>query len=656
MDAVLGTAGHIDHGKTSLVRALTGINCDRLEEEKRRGITIELGFAWLDLPDGRRLGIVDVPGHERFVKNMVAGAAGIDSMLLVIAADEGIMPQTREHLDICTLLGVKKGIIALTKTDLVDAEWLDLVLEDIKNGLKGTFLESAPIYPVSSFTGEGIETLRKGLFSMIASLKPKTGTDILRLPVDRVFTLKGFGTVVTGTLVSGQCAQGEELALLPKGEKAKARTIQVHGNQTEEAHRGQRCAMNLQGIEVEQIERGDVISHPGFLFPSTRWIVNLSCLPDTPLPIKQRMEIHFHHGARECLARVVFKDRNELAPGHTALAEIHFKEPMVGIFGDHCVLRAHSPLRTIGGGQLVDPLPPVLRRRDAEFTEKMAALEALANLAASNEETISAEDADNLVLNSLKLVAAPGTDERHLAVLTALPDKLLRKTMARLEKAGKIVCWDAASHSYTAQPVFNDSLEHAVQRAAELHGRDPLKASFALSALFSGWGETLPQKYMQKVADEGLHRGILAMEANGVKLASHKVILADDQENMQAQLMELYANGGLTPPTLKEVVEQLQTDQKRLLPILAHLCTVGKLVKIQEGFYFETETFETMKLKILEWFSRQDNLDIADMKTLFGFSRKFAIPVLEYLDSIKITYRSGNRRCLSGQNASQGAR
>ena len=304
MSVVMGTAGHIDHGKTSLVRALTGIDCDRLEEEKRRGITIELGFAWAVMPDGERLGIVDVPGHERFVKNMVAGASGVDFVMLVIAADEGVMPQTREHLEICSLLGIRRGFVALTKIDMVDADWLALVTEDVRQFVAGSFLEGAPIFPVSASTGEGLDALKKYIFDSVKKMPTRDSSDIFRLPVDRVFTLKGHGTVVTGTVASGAVEAGEEVCIQPQGTLSRARSLQCHGDPAEVVRTGRRCAMNVQGVEVDDIHRGDVVCRPGTLFPSRRWLVRLSSLGSAPRPLRQRTEVHFHHGTRECAARV----------------------------------------------------------------------------------------------------------------------------------------------------------------------------------------------------------------------------------------------------------------------------------------------------------------------------------------------------------------
>lgn len=640
MDAVLGTAGHIDHGKTTLIKALTGINCDRLGEEKRRGITIELGFAWLDLPGGKRLGIVDVPGHEKFVKNMVAGASGIDCVLLIIAADEGMMPQTREHLEICSLLGIKKGLVVLTKADLVDDDWLEMVTEEIKTELAGTFLANAPVIPVSSVSGNGLAKLRDEIGKLVFSLESSRTTDILRLPVDRVFTLKGFGTVVTGTLVSGSCTQGQDLALVPSGRQIRLRSIQVHSRPVNEAHQGQRCAMNFQGIDVADIKRGDIITRQDSLFPSLRWLVKLHCLKSSPHPIRQRMETHFHHGARECATRILLRDRTELMPGESALAELRFAEPMAGIFGDHFVLRAHSPLQTIGGGVVVNPLPPVLKRRDPQYEQKMAIITELAEHADSSASIPS----EKLVLLVLSLTDAPGMDENHLRVLAGLSHNSLKTALLKLQDANLAINWD--SHLWIGKNGFDISLEQCKKRAQELHEKDPLKSSFALSSFFSGFGDNLPQKYMQKVINESVKMGIMEISGNGFKLQDHKVNLDSAQQELVNRILAMYAAGGQTPPLLKDVCESIGQDVKKVLPIISHLCTFGTLIKVQEGLYYSAGPLLEMEAKIRQWFAAHDNLDVSDIKTVLGISRKYSIPFLEYLDRKKITMRIDNKRKL----------
>lgn len=667
MAVVLGTAGHIDHGKTSLVRALTGQDCDRLEEEKRRGITIELGFAWLDLPDGERLGIVDVPGHERFVKNMVAGAAGVDMVMLVIAADEGVMPQTREHLEICSLLGIRTGLVALTKTDMVEPDWLDMVTEDVRAFLAGTFLADAPVFPVSSATGEGLEALRAALTALAGSLAPRPRSDIFRLPVDRAFSMKGHGTVVTGTVISGRCAVGEALCFMPPDLPTRARSLQRHGKPAQDVAAGQRCAVNVQGLEVADIERGFVLARPGELFPSSRWMVRLTCLASAPRALRQRVEIHFHHGTRECPARVVFRDRDKLAPGETALAELRFKEPLAGVFGDHCVLRAGSPLRTVAGGPLVSPLPPELRRNNPRFAENLRLLAALPALreavdapaapkgdgkaAATPKGTAKARDAACAAFSAalLDLRGATGADEALLRVLSGLPRNVQEAGLQLLAARGQALCFDKDAHAWIGRPAFDALLAACLQRGADLHRKEPLKPAFTRGALCTGWSARLAPRLTQKILDQALKQGELAIEGEGLRLAGHEVSLAADQAGLRAAMLAAHTDGGLTPPNLKDVLEELGVAPKAAAPVLRLLCESGELVKIKEGLYYHGPALTDILERVRQWFADHDNLDVAGLKEITGLSRKYLIALLEYMDNAHITVRVGDQRRYRGR-------
>jgi len=372
---VLGTAGHVDHGKTSLIKALTGIDTDRLKEEKERGITIELGFASLELPSGPTLGIVDVPGHEKFIKHMVAGAAGIDLVLMVIAADEGVMPQTQEHLHICSLLGITTGLVAVTKTDLVEPDWLEMVLSDIAEFLKGTFLEGAPIVPVSSVRESGLQDLLIQIDRTVGTLREKTDDGIFRLPVDRIFTMKGFGTVVTGTLISDKIKVGEDIQILPANINARIRGIQVHNESVEEAFSGQRTAVNLQGIEKSSIERGQVLVRPHTVWPTNRMDVTFQYLASNTKKLKNRSLVRLHTGTTEIMARMVLLGCEELAPGQEAFAQLTLTDQDVVVAGDHFVIRSYSPVTTIGGGRILDPLPAKHKRNDMKSLEDLKTLQ-----------------------------------------------------------------------------------------------------------------------------------------------------------------------------------------------------------------------------------------------------------------------------------------
>lgn len=647
MSVVMGTAGHIDHGKTSLVRALTGIDCDRLEEEKRRGITIELGFAWADMPGGERLGIVDVPGHERFVKNMVAGASGVDFVMLVIAADEGVMPQTREHLEICSLLGIRRGFVALTKIDMADAAWLELVTEDVRQFVAGSFLEGAPIFPVSAATGQGMEALRKYLFDSVKKMPARDGTDIFRLPVDRVFTLKGHGTVVTGTVASGAVETGEEVCVQPQGTPSRARSLQCHGAPAEIVRAGRRCAMNLQGVDVDDIRRGDVVCRPGTLFPSRRWLVNLTCLASAPRPLRQRTEVHFHHGTRECAARVRFYDRDRLAPGETCLAELRFSEDMTGLFGDHCVLRAYSPLRTVAGGTAVSVLPPELRARDPRRVEKLALLARLPELA--DPGYVTEHTASDLVSAALELAGPAGTDVPRLQVLTGLRATPLQKQLQDMASRGNALCWDRESRAWITTPALQRLLDACVARTGQCHTRDPLKPAVSQGAACAGWSAGLPPRLVQKTLELALKKGLLVREGDGLRLPSHKVSLGNDAERLRTILLEAHDRAGMTPPNLKDVLEETGATEKQALPVLRLLCEEKRLVRLKDGLYCSRAAVDAILDRVRAWFSDHDDLDVGGLKTILGLSRKYLIAILEYMDREKITVRIGDKRQYRGR-------
>ena len=656
MAIVMGTAGHIDHGKTALVRKLTGIDCDRLEEEKRRGITIELGFAHCDLPGGGRLGIVDVPGHEKFVKNMVAGASGIDFVMLVIAADEGVMPQTREHLEICSLLGIRHGLVAITKVDMVDAEWLELAREDIAAFVKGSFLEGAPCFPVSSLTGEGIEELRAYIIEQEKTLSPRRRTDLFRLPVDRVFTMKGHGTVVTGTMISGSLRVGDSLELLPAGLPTKARSLQSHGATVDVAPAGKRTAVNLHGIDVDEVRRGDVLAVPGSLFPSERWLLRLTCLSSSPRALRHRAEVHFHHGSREVAARLYFPDRDKLAPGDTALCEARLEEPLVGVFGDHCVVRAFSPLRTVAGGLVLQPLGLPFRRKDAT-PERVARL---LSLPEADDETLTAAQ----IALASEQPGAEGASLAQLSVLTNLDSKRLDKALQGLSGKSGIFCYDRESRGYIAAEAAAALADRCLEAAAAFHRKEPLKQGMARGALVSagagagdgasrgdkGWSRGLPPKLAHFIVERLLRSGKLVAEADVLRLATHAVSLASDQAGLKDNLLQAHVRGGFTPPNLKDVLEELGVDLKAAASVLKLLTEEGSLVKIKDGLYYHAPVLATLKEKMGEWFKTHDDLDPAGFRELSGgLSRKYVIALLEYFDKERVTIRVGDKRQLRGR-------
>lgn len=631
MPIIMGTAGHIDHGKTSLVKALTGIDCDRLQEEKKRGITIELGFAFLDLPGGIRLGVVDVPGHERFVKNMVAGAAGIDFVLLVIAADEGVMPQTREHLEICSLLGIGRGLVALTKMDMVDEEWLELVREDVRAFLQPTFLGQAPLIPVSAHTGQGLPELKEHIAALAGEFTREPRSDVFRLPIDRVFTMRGHGTVATGTLISGALKVGDDLEIAPWGQKSKVRGLQVHGDSQEQAEIGQRTAVNLHGLEVEELERGMVLAHPGTLFPSTTWDLELTCLSSTPKALKHRTQIHFHHGTKETLARIYFLDRDKLEPGDTAMTQVRFEEPMVGMYGDRCVLRSFSPLRTVAGGKLVNPLGRKVKR----FSPTVERLSRLSE--AQGEER---------VLLQLELAGLSGLTFAQLRALTCLEVKELEKMLQNLGGRQEAFLFERDVRTYVHGGLAQALCDKIAAFVAEFHRKDPMKQGVSRGELASSWGKGLHPKLFHFILERTLKKGGLAVEGDLFRLPGHKVSLASDQAKLRETILLAYQQGGLTPPGVKEVLVPLGLDMKEAAPVFRLLQEQGELVKVKEDMFFTTRAMEQIKGMVRGFFREKEEMEPADFRDVTGLSRKYTIPLLEYLDKEKMTVRVGDKRRL----------
>jgi selenocysteine-specific elongation factor len=627
----MGTAGHIDHGKTTLVKALTGIDCDRLSEEKKRGITIELGFAFLDFEDDSRLSVVDVPGHERFVKNMVAGAAGIDFVLLVIAADEGIMPQTREHLEICSLLGIDTGMVALTKTDMVDEEWLEMVQEEVASYLEPTFLGGTPIIPVSAHTGQGVPELRAELKKLMDRFAPRRRSDLARLPVDRTFTMKGYGTVVTGTLISGNFKVGDDVVLYPDETPARIRTLQSHGQGVEVAPAGRRTAVNLQGLEVQDVSRGEILARPGTMFPSEVWDIELTMLESSPRALKHRKEVHFHHGSREIMARIYLNDRDKLAPGETAVCQVRFTQPLASVYGDRIVLRSFSPLRTIAGGRVLSPVGHKVKR----FSDAQKKLEALT--AESPEEVIAAQ---------LDLAGPQGRSFAELLTMTDLESKALEKTLNGMAGKQLALMFDKDERRYAYGPLVSELMEGLVAWLGEFHRKQSMKPGVQRGELASTWGRKLPAKLLHLVLERLMKKGDVVGDQEILRLKDHKVSLASDTAKVRELILGAYEKGGIRPPNLKDVLEPTKMDFKQAAPIFRHLQDEGKLVKIKEEMYYHAPALEDIRNRIIRFFDDNDEMDAQDFKGITDLSRKYAIPVLEHFDKQRLTVRVGDVRKL----------
>lgn len=641
MTLVMGTAGHIDHGKTSLIRILTGIDCDRLHEEKKRGITIELGFAYFDVPTKDvpvKMGVIDVPGHERFVRNMVAGATGIDFVLMVIAADEGVMPQTREHLEICSILNIKVGMIALTKIDMVDDDLLELAIEDIKDFTQNTFLENAPIFPVSSLTGRGIDELRQAIYAQNDSLIPQRRNDIFRLPIDRVFTLKGHGTLVTGTVWSGQAQIGNEIEIMPKGLMSRIRSIQNHGQSVELAQSGQRISINTTGLEVSDLNRGDVISLPKSLYASKRWLIALHCLKSSPRPLKHRKEVHFHHGAKELSARIYFYTDEKVQPGESILCEVRFSEPVTGVFGDKCVIRSFSPLQTVAGATILNPLEDFPKRKQInqlgeEWQEKLLNLPEF-----FNKNPLEA------IFSQIYLGHNYGISLKQLTLLTPFEEKKLTKYIQELSAKKRVFQFDKENPTLICHEYVEALCQSFKQEVQDFHKKEPLKTSMPKASLLSSH---IPSKLAYFIVEKLTKQGDFVQETDGIRLKEHNIALQADHLKRKENILASFKKNPSNPPLLKELVQQEECSQKEVLDVLQLLINDKIIIKVTDGMYFLSTEIHAIQKRMLDFYKNNSSMTPTDFKEISGgLSRKYSIPVLEYFDKEKITMRVGEGRQL----------
>ncbi len=629
---ILGTAGHIDHGKTALIQALTGVDTDRLKEEKERGITIELGFAHLDLPNGRRLGIIDVPGHERFVRHMVAGVTSIDALLLIVAADEGIMPQTREHFDICRLLQIHQGVVVVTKTDLVESDWLDLVLEEIRDFVQGSFLENFPIFSVSSKTRAGIPALITGLQDLAAKVQPRSLSGVFRLPIDRVFTMKGFGTVITGTMLSGSLKKGMTIEIFPQGKKAKVRGIQVYNQLVEEAVAGQRTAINLQGVDRKDLDRGEVISVPSYLQPTYLLDARLHLLPSASHILKNRTRLRFHTGTSEVMARVILLDKKELEPGQDALVQFYLETPLALLAGDLFVVRSYSPVITIGGGKIIDNLPGRHRRFNSEVIQGLSILE-------KGEDWQAMEflihQSGRGGINGFQLETRLNRDRDQIT-----------SDLNLLQKRGKIVFIDNTEQWVIHQDFFQELLKRGIEILTDFHHRFPLKAGMSKEELKARLCLDLDPRLYNRILSALLEQKKIIIQEKNLRLFSHKIRLTPEEEKQKSKILSIYNRAGCQPPNLDDVLQSCQGTKVDVLRIVNFLVDEGMLVKLKEGLLFHQEILSEIRQKLETYFLKNADITVPVFKDLFGFSRKYAISLFEYFDSTNFTMRLGDKRIL----------
>ncbi len=615
----IGTAGHVDHGKSTLIKALTGIDPDRLREEKERGMTIDLGFAWLRLPNGEEISIVDVPGHERFLKNMLAGVGGIDLALLVIAADEGVMPQTREHLDILDLLQVKRGLVAVTKMELVEEEWLEMVIADIQDHLKGTVLAKGPIIPVSAITGQGIQTLVATLEELLANTPPKSDIGRPRLPIDRVFTLSGFGTVVTGTLVDGTLQAGQEVEIQPSGMRSRIRGLQTHKHKVETATPGSRVAVNLTSLATTDLNRGDVVTAPRWLVPTQRLDAHVRVLRSFPKPLQHGARVSFHTGSAEANATIGILGANEIEPNHDAWIQIRLEQPLAVVKGDFFVIR--TPNTTVGGGQVVDPHPKRHKRFQAGIVESL--------------ETLQLGTPEEIVLQALD--GKVPVELRAVTNTTGLGIDRVQEILDALTASGQAL---QLNDQYISRAAWARLSGQVAEILRGYHKQHPLRSGMAREELKSRLA--LPAKLFGLVVNRLLEEQRLAEQNATLRLYEHQVCFTPDQERKLGMLSEALGENRYSPPSLSELQQRFGLDAE----MINALVDQGKIVKLDDSIAFLQTAYREMVDGIIAHLKAMGTVTVGEVRDMFGSSRKYVLALLEHLDEQKVTRRVGDERVL----------
>jgi selenocysteine-specific elongation factor len=632
----VGTAGHVDHGKSALVLALTGTDPDRLGEEKRRGITIDLGFAHLDLGEGVRVGFIDVPGHERFVRNMLAGVGGIDLVMLVLAADESIKPQTREHFDICKLLGIRQGLVAITKIDLVDSDIIELVRLEIQEFIRGSFLEAAKVLAVSARTGEGLHPLKEELRRLALVVTPKPEDLPFRLPIDRAFVMKGFGTVVTGTLLSGRIDKDSEVEIYPLGRRVRVRGIEVHNADAQTALAGQRTAVNLPGLEAKEVSRGMVLAPPGIFMATGRLDCKLNLLPDAR-PLKNCARVHFHCNTSETLAEVVLLDRKDLPPGTSTFAQLRLSEPGVFMPGDRFIIRQFSPVTTIGGGTVLDNQPERHRVRDSSVVPLLDALERGGSQV--RLEWLVRQTREALLSG---LVSRTGW----------LPAEVLRLGRI-LASENRLLLLGQPPELFVHSEHFLGLAAKLIEQLEKFHGANPLVAGLPKEDLRSRTGAGGPLRpaapstlLFNALLQTLVAQGKIEVQGETVRLAGRKIQLTPEEQAAKEQISEAFGKRGLEVPSPPEVLAKLRIDRLRAEKLLQILLRENVLCKVTEDLIFHRSALRQLKELLARRKAQSNRINVTVFKEITGLSRKYAIPLLEYLDREHVTRREGDERII----------
>lgn len=624
---LVGTAGHVDHGKTELIRALSGMETDRLKEEKQRGISIELGFAHMKLPSGRQVGIVDVPGHEKFVRQMLAGASGMDVVLLVIAADEGIMPQTQEHLDILTLLGIPRGIIVFSKADLVDEEWLELMEEEVREKLKKSVFDGAPICKVSSLTGEGIPLLRQTIDELLSNIESKKSTGPVRMPLDRSFTIQGFGTVVTGTLNRGVIKIGQELSIEPAHILTKVRSLQVYNNKVNTAEAGQRVAVNLAGVEVSEVEQGSELVTPNVYKVGKILDLKVLNLPSAEKPLKQRQRVRFHLGTTEILGRLQLLDKEEIMPGQEGFAQILLEKSIIAVPGDRFVLRFYSPTHTIAGGKVLS----VSEFKHKRFRENILDLLKLK------------DQGDPLDLLE-KEIAEPQT-VLDLEARLHIPSSELEKSLHTLENSGRLEIWkEEETFLYWEKAAAENWRQKLIEVVTNYEEQYPLRGGISREELKTRLGIKWTHRRWQTILELGSDRGYYRIMGSKVQTNLGAKIPSEVQRRLD-KLRSLWQSVSLMPPELGTVLERCSIPKEEAQEYAGYLCDQKEWVYIN-GYYYSTEKIQEAESKLVETLKSRGEIGVAEVRELWGISRKYTVPLLEFFDQKRVTRRQGDKRTL----------
>ena len=633
-DLILGTAGHIDHGKTSLVKALTGIDCDRLPEEKARGITIDIGFATLDLGD-YRLGIVDVPGHERFIKNMLAGATGIDLVVLIVAADDSVMPQTREHLEILRLLGIRHGLIALTKCDLVDETTQEVAELEIRELVQGSFLENAPIIRTSAHSGTGIPELKAVIAQVCNQVEARTGAEWFRMAIDRSFIVQGHGTVVTGSVTSGTLRVGDEVEWQPRGERVRVRSLQNHDRAVEEVHRGMRAAINLAGVHHEDVIRGQELATPGYLTPARVLTVRLHCLADVKRPIKHRATVRFHVGTAEVMGTVSLLDCDAVEPGAWGLAQVFLEEPVTAVWGQPFVVRGPSATYTLGGGQVLQPAAKKVRRRHLETLERV--------------ERLWTGDAQERALTVAWFGGFSGFAPADLVRGANVAPDQTAALIGQLQSAGKLVevsVGQARRHLLHAD-MIRDLDERILAILTRLHAEAPLMATHDRQKVQSQLDYVGDDALVHAAVDRLIQQKKLVGDLRRVARADHKPKLSGNQRKLKDKIVAAYQEAGFQPPEPGSFVNQAGGNAASLKDLFEVCVAEGLLVPVAEGTYLHSDADAEMRRRVTDKLAGGAGATVAEIRDLLGTTRKYAVPLCEYLDRIGVTRREGDLRYLA---------